>query len=303
MRREICWPEKPNTGSVSPSPSPRIAFKASIVSEEIDKHLARPLRVGLGAAHEQPAGAVGRAADIRPRQHGRLAAAQHAVEHHRTQRNIDPAPGPGLLLRFSSAPAADTGAACGGPDRGQVFTRNPFRLFLRACLPLAGEAGQHGFHPVGVDRGGQIVLPVPVADGRGSQAHGRRSDRLCTCGQVGGDRDRCGRQGCIAPFPAPARETASQAVVGAEGGRGPGSCDRSPDAFGVRFGQNDLCGVGIGDGGVAAGDGCGQRLLLLGKHKLPLRVLTVASRVRPVVLKTVERVEKEQKEAQQRGAK
>lgn len=65
-----------------------------------------------------------------------------AVEHHRTQRDVDPAPGPGLLPRFDSASAADAGAAGGGPDRGQVLTRNPLRLFLRAGLFPGGSVPQ-----------------------------------------------------------------------------------------------------------------------------------------------------------------
>ena len=84
------------------------------------------------------------------------------------------------------------------------------------------------------------------------------------CGEISGDRDRCGRQRFIAPFLTPVRKPAPQAGVGAAGGRGPGSCGRGPDACGVRLGQHDLGGVVFGDFGVASGDGSGQRFAPFG---------------------------------------
>ncbi|MXZ22085.1 MAG: hypothetical protein F4Y84_16030 [Caldilineaceae bacterium SB0665_bin_25] len=100
---------------------------------------------------------------------------------------------------------------------------------------------------------------MPVPDRRGSQPHGRRLHRLRPLGQVGGHRNRGRRQGRITPRLAPAGETAPQAVVGAVGRRRLGSCGRGPNAFGVRLAQNDLGGAGFANGGVAAGDDCGQR--------------------------------------------
>jgi len=223
------------------------------------QHLPLPFRIGLRPAHNQPARPVGRAADIRPRQRRRLAPAQHPVEHRTAQRNIDPAPRPRLPPRLESPAAPAPRPAGRRPDRGQVLTRNPLRLFLRPGLSLAGETGQHAPDPLRSGGIRQAVLPVPVPDRRGGQPHGRRLHRLRPFGQIGGHRDRGRRQGRIAPRLAPAGETAPQAVVSAVGRRRLGSRGRGLDALGVRLGQNDLGGVGFDNGGVAAGDDCGQR--------------------------------------------
>ena len=103
------------------------------------------------------------------------------------------------------------------------------------------------------------MLPVLVADGRGDQAHGCGLDRFGPFGKVGRHRDRCGRQGRISSVLTPVHKAAPQAAIGTVGGRGLGRGRRGLDAFGVGFGQNDRCGGGLGDNGVATGDGGGQR--------------------------------------------
>ena len=126
MRREICWPERPNTGSVSMSKGRRIASSACHRLGAYPQHLARPLRVGFRAAHKQAAGAVVRAARCPPTSARplRFCAAWRRTSYSTGQCR----PGPRAIACVHVSylpPRPMRGMERHDPDRGQVFTRNP----------------------------------------------------------------------------------------------------------------------------------------------------------------------------------
>ena len=116
------------------------------------------------------------------------------------------------IPRLDFAPAADTWPAGGGPDRGQVFTRNPSAV--SAAGSLAGETGQHDLDAL---LGSGIVLPMLVADGGTRRTVAGLTARL----RPGGRRPQPVRPaGTHSPVPDTSHKAAPQAAIGAVGGRG-----------------------------------------------------------------------------------